>query len=103
MLSRRRGSRLDEEWQAVERQVEAEFTQQQRTSGDGAAVGLMRRKSSGYLPANLEATDGNLRVAKHVIQKVFSLYESYERLHAIENVACGVAMVRSGSDRGPNS
>ncbi|RLN95799.1 hypothetical protein BBJ28_00012089 [Nothophytophthora sp. Chile5] len=92
MLSRRRSSRLDEEWQAVERQVEVEFTQQQQLAGDGASVGLMRRKSSGYLPANLEATDSNLRVAKHVIQKVYSLYERYERLHAIEDVACGVAM-----------
>jgi hypothetical protein len=67
MLVRRRSSRLDEERQAVEQQVQDAF-QQQKVHGDAAAVGLLRRRSSAYLPSNLPPTGDNLRVAKHVMQ-----------------------------------
>eukprot|EP00644_Phytophthora_capsici_P004249 jgi/Phyca11/110085/e_gw1.17.260.1 len=86
MLSRRRSSRLDEERQAIEQHVEDAFKLQ-----DDAV--LLRRHSSSYLPPNLPPTDDNLRVAKHVIQDVYSIQELYERQHLIENVSCAIAMV----------
>ncbi|KAG7402376.1 potassium intermediate small conductance calcium-activated channel, sub N, member [Phytophthora boehmeriae] len=90
MLARRRSSRLDEARQAVEQQVEDAF--QQSLRADSSDTALLRRKSFGYLPPNLPPTDDNLRVAKQVIQDVYSLQERYDRQHAIENVACAVAM-----------
>ncbi|KAL4137073.1 hypothetical protein PRIC2_000634 [Phytophthora ramorum] len=92
MLARRRSSRLDEERQAVVQQVEDAF-RQQNAQGDASEVDLVRYRSSAYLPPNLPPTGNNLRVAKHVIQDVYSLQELYERQHFIENVACFIAVV----------
>ncbi|KAE9026117.1 hypothetical protein PF005_g3431 [Phytophthora fragariae] len=88
----RRSSRLDAERDAVELQVEDAFKQQGRPS-EASDVQLLRRKSIGYLPPNLPPTRDNLRVAKHVIQDVYSLQQMYERQHTMENVACAIAMV----------
>ncbi|KAG3198169.1 hypothetical protein PC128_g6210 [Phytophthora cactorum] len=92
MLARRRSSRLDEERQAVEQQVEDAFKLQNEHREASGAV-LLRRKSSAYLPPNLRPTGGSLRVAKHVIRGVYSLQELYERQHFIENAACAIAMI----------
>ncbi|KAG6613694.1 Voltage-gated Ion Channel (VIC) Superfamily [Phytophthora cinnamomi] len=92
MLTRRRSSRLDAEREAVEQQVEDAFKQQNLPS-EASDVQLLRRKSTGYLPPNLPPTGDSLRVAKHVIQDVFSLQELYERQHTMENAACAIAMV----------
>ncbi|KAG7391320.1 potassium intermediate small conductance calcium-activated channel, sub N, member [Phytophthora pseudosyringae] len=88
MLVRRKSSRLEEERQAVEQQVEDAF-KLQSAGNEASDVALLRRNSSAYLPPNL---GDNLRVAKHVIQDVYSLQELYERQHFVENVACAIAM-----------
>ncbi|POM80272.1 Voltage-gated Ion Channel (VIC) Superfamily [Phytophthora palmivora] len=84
----RRSLRLDQERQAVEQQVEDAFKLQNSYS-EASDVKLLRRQSSAYLPA----TSDSLRVAKQVIQDVYSLQELYEQQHVIENVACGIAMI----------
>ncbi|KAK1939288.1 Small conductance calcium-activated potassium channel protein [Phytophthora citrophthora] len=89
MLARRRSSRLDEERQAVEQHVEEAF----KLQDEAPDTVLLRRNSSAYLPRNLPPTGDNLRIAKHVIQDVYSIQELYERQHLIENVACAIAMV----------
>ncbi|ETI49553.1 hypothetical protein F441_06623, partial [Phytophthora nicotianae CJ01A1] len=92
MFARRQSSRLDEERLAVEQQVEDAFKLQSEHN-EGSDVVLLRRKSSAYLPPNLPSTGDSLRVAKHVIQGVYSLHELYERQHVIENAACAIAMI----------
>ncbi|KAI9997141.1 hypothetical protein PInf_000574 [Phytophthora infestans] len=87
MLARRRSSRLDKERQAVEQQVEEAFKLKRHS--DTAEAVLLRRKSSAYLPP----TDDSLRVAKQMLQGVYSLQELYGRQHFIENAASSIAMI----------
>ncbi|KAF4137898.1 Ion channel [Phytophthora infestans] len=87
MLARRRSSRLDKERHAVEQQVEEAFKLKRHS--DTAEAVLLRRKSSAYLPP----TDDSLRVAKQMLQGVYSLQELYERQHFIENAASSIAMI----------